>query len=149
MQRKTKKILDIIKIIINLILLTFMLLSLITKNNNYYEWYWIMVSAMMGFEFLYLVKWNKVDEWNVDKKDSNAIRYSFDGLTNVTIMLSVFLYLGVFGFEIVNKSIKTNPYIIILVYILFTFSIVCNYLAIYSANRDTKKLAEKIYKYKK
>lgn len=39
MQKKTKKIFDFAKIIINLILLTFMILSLTTKNDNYYAWY--------------------------------------------------------------------------------------------------------------
>lgn len=149
MQRKTKMIFDIIKIVINLIMLTFMILSLTTKNSNYYAWYWIMVSTMLVFELFYLVKWNKVDEWNVDKKDSKAIRYSFDGLTSGTVMLTGFLYLGVMGFELFQKSIKTNTYIIVIVYILFTFSILCNYLAISTANKDTKELAEKTFKYKK
>lgn len=149
MQRKTKMIFDIIKIVINLIMLTFMILSLTIKNSNYYAWYWIMVSTMLVFELFYLVKWNKVDEWNVDKKDSKAIRYSFDGLTSGTVMLTGFLYLGVMGFELFQKSIKTNTYIIVIVYILFTFSILCNYLAISTANKDTKELAEKTFKYKK
>lgn len=149
MQRKTKKIFDIIKIVINLILLTFMILSLTTKNSNYYSWYWIMVSGMLVFELFYLVKWNKIGEWNIDKKDSKSIRYSFDGLTAGTIMLSGFLYLVVMGFEMFQSSIKTNTYIIIVVYILFTFSIICNYLAISTANKDTKELAEKTFKYKK
>jgi len=149
MQRKTKIVFDIIKFIINLILLTFMILSLTTKNDNYYAWYWIMVSAMLVFELFYLVKWNKVGEWNVDKRDSKAIRYSFDGLTAGTVMVTAFLYLGVMGFELFQKSIKTNPYIIVVVYVLFTFSIICNYLAISTANKDTKELAEKTFKYKK
>ena len=147
MQRKTKKIFDIIKIIINLILLTFMILSLTTKNDNYYAWYWIMVSAMLVFELFYLVKWNKVGEWNVDTRNSKAIRYSFDGITGATILITAVLYLGVMGFEVFQKSIKTNTYIIVVVYALFTFSILCNYLAISTAKKDTKELVEKIYKY--
>lgn len=38
---------------------------------------------------------------------------------------------------------------IVMVYLLFTISILCNYLAVNSANRDTKELAEKPFKYKK
>lgn len=149
MQRKTKILFDIVKIIINLILLTFMILSLTTKNDNYYAWYWLMVSAMLVFELFYLVKWTKVDEWNVDKKDSKAIRYSFDGLTTGTLVLSGLLYLIVMALEMFNKSIKTNPYVIVIVYILFTISILCNLMAVNSANRENKELAEKMYKYKK
>ena len=48
-----------------------------------------------------------------------------------------------------EKSIKTNPYVIVIVYILFTISIIGNLMAVNSANKDTKKLAEKTFKYKK
>lgn len=149
MQRKTKKEFDIIKIIINLVLLTFMILSITLKENTYYAWYWIMVSAMLVYEIYYSYKWIKVDEWNIDKHKSKAIRYSYDGLTTGTIILSGVIYLIVMGFEAFQHSIKTNIYIVVIVYILFTISILCNYLAINSANRDTKRLAEKTFKYKK
>ncbi len=149
MQRKTKKKFDIIKIIINLVLLTFMILSITLKENTYYAWYWIMVSAMLVYEVYYSYKWIKVDEWNIDKHKSKAIRYSYDGLTTGTIILSGAIYLTVMGFEAFQRSIKTNIYIVVIVYILFTISILCNYLAINSANRDTKRLAEKTFKYKK
>lgn len=149
MQRKTKKKFDIIKIIINLVLLILMILSIIKKENAYYAWYWVMVSVMLVYEVYYSYKWVKVDEWNIDKHKSKAIRYSYDGLTTGTIILSGAIYLIVMGFEAFQNSIKTNIYIIVMVYALFTISILCNYLAINSANRDTKELAEKIFKYKK
>ena len=149
MQKTTKKKFDIIKIIINIILLFLMILSITKKDNIYYAWYWIMVTIMLLSEVYYLLKWNKVGEWNVDKKDSKAIRYSFDGLTTGTLMMIGFIYLGVLGYEFLDKSIKTNTYVIVGVYALFTFSIIFDYLALYSANKDTKALAEKTFKYKK
>ena len=149
MQKKTKKVFDIIKIILNLFLLVFMILCLTTKNNIYYSLFWLTVTVMFMFELLYLLKWNKVGEWNVDKKDSKDIRYFYDGITTGTIMLTGVVYLGVVGFEFFEKSVRTNAYIIILVYVLFTISILCNYLAIANANKHTKKLAEKTFKYKK
>ncbi len=149
MQRKTKKKFDIIKIIINIVLLILMILSITKKENVYYAWYWIMVSVMLVYEVYYSYKWIKVDEWNIDKHKSKAIRYSYDGLTTGTIILSGAIYLIVMGFEAFQNSIKTNIYIIVIVYVLFTISILCNYLAINSANRDTKELAEKTFKYKK
>ena len=77
---------------------------------------------MLVCETYYLYKWTKVNEWNVDKNKSKAIRYSFDGLTTGTLVLSGMLYLVVMGLEMLEKSIKTNPYVIVIVYILFTIS---------------------------
>lgn len=149
MQRKTKKIFDVIKIIINLTMLILMTLSLTTNNDNYYAWYWIVVSAMLVLETYYLFKWTKVGEWNIDKKDSKSIRYSFDGITTGTLCTSGLLYLLVMGLELVNKSIKTNVYVIIIVSILLTLSVVFNLLAVNTANRESRELAEKMFNYKK
>ncbi len=149
MQRKTKKIFDVIKIIINLIMLILMILGLTTNNDNYYAWYWIVVSVMLVLETYYLFKWTKVGEWNIDKKDSKSIRYSFDGITTGTLCTSGLLYLLVMGLELVNKSIKTNVYVIIIVSILLTLSVVFNLLAVNTANRESRELAEKMFNYKK
>ena len=149
MQRKTKKIFDVIKIIINLTMLILMILSLTTNNDNYYAWYWIVVSALLVLETYYLFKWTKVGEWNIDKKDSKSIRYSFDGITTGTLCTSGLLYLLVMGLELVNKSIKTNVYVIIIVSILLTLSVVFNLLAVNTANRESRELAEKMFNYKK
>lgn len=149
MQRKTKKIFDVIKIIINLTMLILMILSLTTNNDNYYAWYWIVVSAMLVLETYYLFKWTKVGEWNIDKKDSKSIRYTFDGITTGTLCTSGLLYLLVMGLELVNKSIKTNVYVIIIVSILLTLSVVFNLLAVNTANRESRELAEKMFNYKK
>ncbi len=149
MQRKAKKIFDVLRIVINAILLLFMILCLITNKESYYAIYWIIVPIMLVCETFYLYKWTKIDEWNVDKKDSKAIRYSFDGLTTGTLVLSGLLYLVVMALEMFQKSIKTNIYVLVIVYILFTISILCNIMAVNSANRESKELAEKTFKYKK
>lgn len=149
MQRKTKKIFDVLRIVINVILLLFMILCLITNKESYYAIYWIIVPIMLVCETFYLYKWTKIDAWNVDKKDSKAIRYSFDGLTTGTLVLSGLLYLVVMALEMFQKSIKTNIYVLVIVYILFTISILCNIMAVNSANRESKELAEKTFKYKK
>ena len=149
MQRKTKKIFDVLRIVINAILLLFMILCLITNKESYYAIYWVIVPIMLVCETFYLYKWTKIDEWNVDKKDSKAIRYSFDGLTTGTLVLSGLLYLVVMALEMFQKSIKTNIYVLVIVYILFTISILCNIMAVNSANRESKELAAKTFKYKK
>lgn len=50
------------------------------------------------------------------------------------------------GLELVNKSIKTNVYVIIIVSILLTLSVVFNLLAVKTANREGRELAEKMEK---
>lgn len=112
MQRKTKKIFDVLRIIINVILLLFMILCLIANKESYYAIYWIIVPIILVCETFYLHKWTKIDEWNVDKKDPKAIRYSFDGFTK-TLVLSRLLYLVVMALEAFQKSIKTNIYVLI------------------------------------
>lgn len=149
MQRKTKILLDTIKIIINIFMLVLMALSLVTKENNLYALYWIVVAILLIFEAYYLLKWSKIDEWNADRKNSNSIRYSFDGITTGTLCLSAFLYLVVMALELYNQSIKTNNFIVIIVSTLLTVSTIFNFVAVNTANRESRKLVEKIYKYKK
>ena len=149
MQRKTKRKFDIITIIVNIIQLIFMILCITTKNNNYYAWYWIIVPIMLVCEVWYVHMWDKVGAIDLDKKESTAIRYSFDGMTVGTIVISGLLFLSVTGLEMINKSIKDNIFVIILVYIMLTISLLCNLLAVYSANNDTRKLVEKTYNKKK
>ena len=52
------------------------------------------------------------------------------------------------GLELFNKSIKSNSFVII-VSVLITLSVLFNLLAVNTANRESKELAEKMYKYKK
>ena len=149
MQKTIKKRFDFIKIIINIVMLILMILSIVLKDNDYYSFYWMMVSVMLMYEVMYVYKWSKIGEWNIDKYESKTIRRMFDGLTTGTVVITAFIYLTVMALEMFEKSIKTNNYVIILVYILFTISILCNYLAISTAGKETKELAEKTFKYKK
>ena len=89
-----------------------MILCLIANKESYYAIYWIIVPIILVCETFYLHKWTKIDEWNVDKKDPKAIRYSFDGFTK-TLVLSRLLYLVVMALEAFQKSVKTNIYVLI------------------------------------
>lgn len=149
MQKKTKKIFDIIAILIDLVMLTFMILSITLKKNTVYAWYWIIVSIMLVFEVFYIHKWDKVDELNVDKHQSRTIRRTFDGITVGTVCISGALYLLVMGLEFLDKSIKNNIFVILIVGIMLTLSLLFNFLAVYTANKETKELAEKMFNYKK
>lgn len=149
MQRKTKKIYDALMITIDIILLIFMILSVVLKNDSIYALYWIIVSAMLLIQVYYVHKWDKIGELNTDKHISSSIRNSFNGLTTGTIVISGLLYLLVFGLEMINESIKNNPYVIIITGVMLTVSLMCNFLAVMTANKDSKELAQKTFNYKK
>ena len=149
MKKETKLKYDIISVIINIILFIFMILSILTENKNCYAWYWIIVSVMLIFEVWYIKKWEKPNGIDLDKTKSKSIRYSYDGLTTGTIVFSGLIYLTVMGLEMFDKSIKTNIFIMLLIYVMLTISLLLNYLAIHTANKDTKILIDKMYKNKK
>lgn len=77
---------------------------------------------MLIYEVLYIYKWTKIDKMNIDKHKSKVIRYSFDGVTTGTVIICGFLYLSVFALEMLDKSIKNNLYVVILIYALLTIA---------------------------
>ena len=103
------------------------------KNNIFYAWYWILVTLMLLFEVLYVMIWSKVGR-NIDKHKSNTINRSFNDITAVSIVLSGLLYLTVIFCEFFNESIKTNLYVIWIMYVLISVAVLFNYLAVYNAN---------------
>ncbi len=145
-KRNTK--ISICATIINILLLIFAILSVVLKKNYIYAWYWILVTLMLLFELLYVMIWSKEGR-NVDKNKAKTINRSFNDVTAITIVISGFLYLAVLAYEFLDKSIKTNVFVIWIMYILLTLAILFNYLAVYNANKETKELVEKTFKYKK
>lgn len=135
-------------IVINILLLLFAILSVIFKKNPYYAVYWILVTLMLLLEVLYVWIWSKIGI-NVDKHKSNTINRSFNDITAVTVVISGLLYLAVLFYEFLDKSIKTNLFVIWIMYILLTLAILFNYLAVYNANKETKELVEKTFNKKK
>ena len=130
--------------LINIFLLVFAILSGVLKENTLYAIYWLLVTLMLLFEVLYVWIWSKVGI-NVDKHKSNTINRSFNDITVVTIVISGLLYLAVIFYEFLDKSIKTNAFVIWIMYILLTFAILFNYLAVYNAKKETKKLVENTF----
>ncbi len=130
--------------LINIFLLVFAILSGVLKENTLYAIYWLLVTLMLLFEVLYVWIWSKVGI-NVDKHKSNTINRSFNDITVVTIVISGLLYLAVIFYEFLDKSIKTNAFVIWIMYILLTFAILFNYLAVYNAKKETKELVEKTF----
>lgn len=149
MQRKTKRIYDIVMITFNIVLLIFMILSITLKKDKIYDWYWIMISAMLLIQVFYIHKWDRIVEWNVDKHKSNSIRNSYNGLTTGIIIISAILYLLINGLEMIDENIKNNSYVIIIMGVMLTVSLMCNFLAVNTANKDNKELAQKTFHYKK
>ena len=147
MKKSTEKKFNILLIIINIITLGLMITSLITKQDKIYALYWAAITLMLLIQIVYVFKWEKLGSINADKKESNIIRSSFDGVTTATIVISGLVFLSVNFLEMINESIKNNIFIIVLAYLLLTISYLTCTSAVYSANRDTKKLVENLYKY--
>lgn len=141
---KRNKRVSICAIIINILLLVFAILSVVFKNSLLYAWYCILVTLMLLLEVLYVFIWSKVGK-NIDKHKSNTINRSFNDVTAVSIVLSGLLYLSVLFCEFLDESIKTNIFIIWIIYVLLTIAILFNYLAVYNANKETKELVEKTF----
>ncbi len=99
-------------------------------------------SLMLLFEVLHVWIWSKVGR-NVDKHKSSTINRSFNDVTTVSIVLSGLLYLSVLFCEFLDESIKSNIYVIWIMYVLLTIAVLFNYLAVYNANKETKELVEK------
>ncbi len=145
---KRNKRISICAVIINILLLVFAILSVVFKNNFLYAWYWLFVTLMLLFEVLYVWIWSKVGR-NVDKHKSSTINRSFNDVTTVSIVLSGLLYLSVLFCEFLDESIKSNIYVIWIMYVLLTIAVLFNYLAVYNANKETKELVEKTFNKKK
>lgn len=141
---KRNKRISIGALLVNLILLVLAILCATLKNNIFYAWYWILVTLMLLFEVLYVMIWSKVGR-NIDKHKSNTINRSFNDITAVSIVLSGLLYLTVIFCEFFNESIKTNLYVIWIMYVLMSVAVLFNYLAVYNAKKETKELVEKIF----
>ena len=71
--------------------------------------------------------------------------HTFNDITAVSIVLSGLLYLTVIFCEFFNESIKTNLYVIWIMYVLMSVAVLFNYLAVYNANKETKELVEKTF----
>jgi len=49
----------------------------------------------------------------------------------------------------INQSIKTNMFIIVIIYVLFVISHLMNFLALYNARKETKELVKNTFNNKK
>jgi len=141
---KRNKRISIGLILVNMILLALAILCTILKKDTFYALYWILVTLMLLFDVLYVFIWSKVGR-NLDKHKSNTINRSFNDVTAVSIVLSGMLYLVVIFCEFFNNSIRTNLYVIWIMYVLMTIAVLFNYLAVYNANKETKELVEKTF----
>jgi len=147
--RKKNKIITIATIIIDIITTIALCLALFLKQDVYYALYWILVTPMLLVTVFHVHIWNRNGNGdNVDKDKSTTIRRSYDDMTAVIVVLNGMLYLTVMFLEMINQSIKTNMFIIVIIYVLFVISHLMNFLALYNANKETEKLVKNTYKKK-
>ena len=147
--RKKNKIITIATIIIDIITTIALCLALFLKQDVYYALYWILVTPMLVVTVFHVHIWNRNGNGdNVDKEKSTTIRRSYDDMTAVIVVLNGMLYLTVMFLEMINQSIKTNMFILIIIYVLFVISHLMNFLVLYNANKETEKLVKNTYKKK-
>ena len=147
--RKKNKITTIVTLVIDIITTIALCLALFLKQDVYYALYWILITPMLLVTVFHVHIWNRNGNGdNVDKEKSTTIRRSYDDMTAVIVVLNGMLYLTVMFLEMINQSIKTNMFIIIIIYVLFVISHLMNFLALYNANKETEKLVKNTYKKK-
>ena len=147
MKEKIKKI-NIILSLMNIVLLICAVLSIIMKNERLYALYWIIFAVVFIYTIYHVSFWSKVG-LNLDKQESKIINNDFNNITAVTTIIIGLIYLVVQYCEMVNNSIKSNMWVIIITYSLLTVTLFFNYLAVYSANKKTKELVEKTFNHRK
>ena len=148
--RKKNKIITIATIIIDIITTIALCLALFFKQDVYYALYWILITPMLLVTVLHVHIWNRNGNGdNIDKEKSTTIRRSYDDMTAVIVVLNGMLYLTVMFLEMINQSIKTNMFIIVIIYVLFVISHLMNFLALYNARKETKELVKNTFNNKK
>lgn len=147
--RKKNKITTIVTLVIDIITTIALCLALFLKQDIYYALYWVLITPMLLVTVFHVHIWNRNGNGdNVDKDKSTTIRRSYDDMTAVIVVLNGMLYLTVMFLEMINQSIKTNMFIIVIIYVLFVISHLMNFLALYNANKETEKLVKNTYKKK-
>lgn len=130
---------------INILLFLTMIVSIITNDKDMFSLYGIFVTLMYLYETLYLLKWSKIKSIDIDKEKSKAIRYSFDGITSTTFMITTLVYLIYMAFETFHPEIKDNIFVCVIMYIILTVALLFYYLAVSAAKKDTKRLINKTF----
>jgi len=148
--RKKNKITTIVTLVIDIITTIALCLALFLKQDIYYAIYWILITPMLLVTVFHVHIWNRNGNGdNVDKDKSTTIRRSYDDMTAVIVVLNGMLYLTVMFLEMINQSIKTNMFIIVIIYVLFVISHLMNFLALYNARKETKELVKNTFNNKK
>jgi len=142
--RADDKKINLITYIIDFITLVIFILTLILKTEKMYALYWLFISILFIIDLISIIHWD-ADGLKLDKKESDKIIRSYRDLTTITVVLSGICYLSVMFLEMINESIKSNVYVIIIAFILISSSHIFNRLFIYNSIQNTKKLVEDLY----
>ena len=138
-----KNKLNLAVIILNILTCICMVLGTIFKNNIGYEFYWIILPFLILSLNLTAIKWRKMG-LNPDIDKSKTILRVFDYSTVISTAFYVLMYFVIVFFQMINKSIKTNIYILISVFIMTLIY----QLFLFSSIRTAKKEMEELLKNK-
>ena len=136
---RNERILRVLIIITNILMVAGLVLSLIFATNRIISFYWASIMLFIIVATLDINEWSKIG-LDVDKKKSRFIKLSFDDNTAILLVYYGSLFLLIQFFEMINKEVTKNNYVIIGFYIMTVIFELLTYVSIYKAKRDTAKL---------
>lgn len=148
MQKNKTLIRNIGIVLLNIFMVVSLVLVLMLKNDYGYRLYWVITPFLMVLVLLVIKKWS-ARGLNADTEESRVTQRFFDDTTALSTVFFGIIYLVIQGVECIKKDIINNPYIIVGFFIVMIIYEVFTYLAIYVAKRDTARLLEKEYSYKR
>lgn len=125
-------------IILNILTCICMVFGTIFKNTIGCEFYWIILPFLILFLNLMATKWRKIG-LNPDIDKSKTILTVFDCSTVISTAFYVLMYIVIVFFQMINKSIKTNIYVLISV---FTMTLIYQLFLFSSISTAKKEMAE-------
>lgn len=141
--RMPKKTLNALTITTNIIMFIIFISLLIFKEDFISGLYWIFIHIYIVVDFLNIVHWD-YDGLKADKKKSDNIVAKYRDMTALTMVLSMLFFVLVLFFESIKFDVMGNLFVMISLYILLAVSQLFNQVSIYSAKKETAKLAESI-----
>lgn len=136
------KLVNIILVVLNILLLTFLILSMIYDIKVLSAIYWLIAPISM-LTTLYLIKIWSGNGLSIDNKMSKLILEPFYNITTcVSIFYALTYFLIMFIDHITNQALEND----IVKILFFVVTASCELLTIYSINKtkkNTQKLIEK------
>lgn len=142
-----KNKLNLAVIILNILTCICMISGTIFKSDVGCVLYWIILPFLILSLNLTAIKWRKMG-LNPDIDKSKTILKVFDYSTVISTAFYVLMYIVIVFFQTINKSIKTNIYILISVFIMTIIYQLFLFSSISTAKKEMSELLKNKYEKK-